>query len=191
VPLFPSTGPVGGGRLRAGHRYWGFSQGAVSTSGALGNGTLRVAPVWIPHPTVIDRLFGSISVVGEAGSLLRLVVLDDTGETYPRDPLAQGTIDGASASTQEVTIADTTLPRGWVFFGGAVQSAPTTQPTVRVNGASMSAQVPLLTPGTALPGGTDTLMGYLQAGVTGTISTFSATVTNAGLVPRVGFRVKA
>lgn len=157
----------------------------IGTSNALGNGTLRLAPVFVDRTITVTRLFADISVVGEAGSVLRLGIYADNGNYPGALILDGGAVAGDSATVQEVTVSQVLAP-GLYWVGGAVQSAPTTQPTVRViNNASPVGH-------TALPSANTPFVGYGQTGVTGALpANFSATRSVQTAVPRVGWKASA
>jgi hypothetical protein len=160
-----------------------LSQSSTSTSGTLGNGTLRLGPWVLERTLTIDRIGGEITVAGEAGSVLRFGIYADNGNAYPGALLLDGgTIDGTSATTQVATVSLTLAP-GLYWIGAAVQAAVTTQPTVRTaSNPTVSFAVGL---GTPLPGAATSGLGFSQASVTGALpSTFTTTVTSTGTVVR-------
>ena len=172
----------------AGQYFFALSQSSTSTSNTMGNGTLRLGPVIIESPLRIDRIGAELTVAGEAGSVLRLAVFADNGNAYPGSLILDaGTIDGTSATTQVITISTLSLAPGLYWMGGAVQSAATTQPTVRTaSNPTIPFGVPL---GSSLPGAATAGMGFSQASVTGAIgASFTATVTGTGTVPRMLLR---
>jgi hypothetical protein len=161
-----------------------LSQGSASTSVTLGNGTLRLGPWVLERTLTIDRIGGEITAAGEAGSVLRLGIYSDNGNAYPNALLLDGgTIDGTSATTQVATVSLTLAP-GLYWIGGAVQAAPSSQPTVRI---ASNPTIPLaLGLGTGLPGASTSAVGFSQTSVTGALpSTFSASVSSTGSVPRL------
>lgn len=169
----------------AGQYLFTSSPGALSTSATLGVGTLRLVPWLIETKLSIDRLGAEVTLVGDAGSLLRLGIYGDTGNVYPGSLLLDaGTIAGDSATVQQITISTLTLPPGLYWVGGAVQAVTTTQPTVR----TVSAWTPPVTLGlsTSLPAAGQSSFGFTQASVTGALpANFSATVGIAGAAPRL------
>jgi hypothetical protein len=164
------------------------SAASGSTSNTLGNGTLRVAPWIVESQMKIDRVVGDIATIGEAGSLLRVGIWADTGTCYPGTLLLDGgTIAGDSATVQQVTVS-LTLAAGLYWIGGAVQSAPTTQPTVRTTtGWTPPVSLSL---GSSLPGAGAGAHGYAQTSVTGAFgASFTGTVTASANAPRLLIRV--
>lgn len=159
----------------------------TTTSAALGNGTERMAPWVLTRAISIDRIGAEITTVGEAGSKLRLGIRADSGNCYPGALLLDaGQIAGDSATVQDLTVS-LTLAAGLYWIGGAVQSAPTTQPTVRVPSA-WTPPVPISL-GTSIPGANVQVIANSQTGVTGALGTFSATATAVATVPRVHVRL--
>lgn len=157
---------------------------AVGTSATLSNGALRVTP-WLLRTSVsISRIGSEVTVVGDAGSKLRLGIYADTGNAYPGALVVDaGQIAGDSATVQELTVA-VTLRAGLYWIGGVVQAVTTTQPTVRTqSGGNLDV---LLSPGTSLPSAGSTVAGYNQTGVTGALpATFSSTVAPVASAPRL------
>jgi hypothetical protein len=160
------------------------SPGQATTSNTLGNSTLRLAPWLVETALRIDRIGGDVATVGEAGSKIRLGIYGDNGGLYPGTLLLDaGQIAGDSATVQELTVS-LTLAAGLYWIGGAVQSATTTQPTVRIQ---QNWTPPVATPlGASLPTAGQGAVGFQQTSVTGALpSTFTATVTVSGSAPRV------
>lgn len=157
---------------------------AVGTSATLGIGALRVTP-WLLRTSVsLTRIGAEVTVVGDAGSKLRLGIYGDTGNAYPGNLVVDaGQIAGDSATVQELTIAVTIRP-GLYWIGGVVQTVTTTQPTVRTqSGGNLDV---LLSPGTTLPSAGSTVAGYNQTSVTGALpATFTATVAPIASAPRL------
>jgi len=186
MPLYPPARPLLPVPV-AGQYMIPLSQASTSTSSTLGNGTLRLAPIVLERTLTIDRIGGEITGAGEAGSVLRLGIYSDNGNAYPNALLLDGgTIDGTSATTQVATVSLVLLP-GLYWIGGAVQAAPSSQPTVRI---VSNPTIPLALPlGTGLPGAGTSAAGFSQASVTGALpATFSASVSSTGSVPRLLLR---
>lgn len=160
------------------------------TNGALTNGTLRVSPGFVPSPITISQLGGDVSIIGDVGSTLLIVVYRDLGSggfLYPGALESSGAILGDSATVQEVDVTDFTLGVGWHWFGAVVQGVTVTQPTVRsVGGSGIVGIVNGL-----IPGAGNSFLGYTAAGVTGAapanFPAFSNNVT--GTMPRVHLRL--
>lgn len=173
--------------LPSGSYIFPISPHAAGAQATLGVGTLRVAPWVVERSTTLAGIGGEITVVGDAGSHLRIVIYAATAAGLPGAlVLDAGTILGDSATTQELTISPT-LPRGIYFAGGAVQDVTTTQPTVRI-AATWTPPIDIRS-GTTLPSAGATMCGYSMTGVTGAApANFSATPTATGTVPRVFVR---
>jgi hypothetical protein len=190
--LLGAAARLGFAPMPAGGQYtFTASPGASSSSNSMGVGTLRLAPWLVTRPCVIDRIGSEIATIGDAGSLLRLGVYADNGNSYPGALLLDaGTIAGDSATVQQVTCSLALTP-GLYWVGGAVQSVTTTQPTVRGLFSSFASPVPIVLAAAPSAGGTTT-HGYTQTGVTGALpATFTSTVTTlgGGVCPRVHVRV--
>src|ERR1700676_3660084 len=98
---FPPAAPIGSGQY-----FFTSSPDANSASAALGNGTFRARRFFLPWGILVDRIGGEITVIGDVGSTLRIGIYGDTAAAL--DPtklvLDVGTIDGHSATVQEVTL---------------------------------------------------------------------------------------
>lgn len=173
--------------LSAGVYVWTSGPFATSTSAILGNGTLRLVPWWVPRAITIVRIGAEITAVGEAGSKLRLGIYNDNGSCFPGTLLLDaGQIAGDSATVQELTISQALAP-GLYWVGGAVQAAPTTQPTVRVPN-QWTPPVWMAT-GTSMPAANNTIIGYSQGSVSGALpANFTTSIGTAGTAPRVFVR---
>jgi hypothetical protein len=173
--------------LRAG-QYYPVPPGSPSTSNGLGNGTLRVAPYYIASRVQFVRLGAEITVVGDVGSVLRLGIYADDGNGYPGAlVLDAGTIPADAVAVAEIVIALTLNP-GLYWFGGAVQAAAVTQPTVRT--VSAAAASPVVTVGSAGPVAGLQTAGYTMGGIAGALpSPFANNGGASGSTPRVLYRV--
>jgi len=118
----------------SGRYYFCPNTNSVSTSAALGNGTLRAVPFYVPNTVTLTKIGSEITIVGEAGSKLRLGIYADDGAGRPSTLVVDaGQIAGDSATVQEITLGTPVMMGpGWYWAAAAVQSAPTTQPTVRL-----------------------------------------------------------
>lgn len=158
---------------QSGRYYFEPAPSGVSTTAASGNGTLRCASSYIPNTATLVRLGAEVTIVGEAGSKVRLCVYGDDGTGRPGSLVVDGgQIAGDSATVQEVTVSSAVGP-GRYWFCGGVQSAPTTQPTIRT---SVNTSLPADT-GTTLPGASAISGGFTMTGVSGACS---GTFTVAG-----------
>lgn len=171
----------------AGRYFLPISQGSGST-GTLTNNWLRVLP-WIVRGTItIDRMVGDIATAGEVGSKFRMGIYADDGGSRPGALVVDaGQIAADSATVQELAIAPVTLQPGVYWLGGAVQLAPTTQPSVRVvNGATPD--VPMIL-GTALPAAGASGTAYAATGVTDVLPvTFPVNPAAVSTGPRLFLR---
>jgi hypothetical protein len=186
MPLYaPAAAPA---PLASGTYYYPISPLAVGTSSTLGVGFLHVTPWIVGQPTSIARLCAEVSGAGEAGSKVRLGLYADAGTNYPGALVVDGgTINGDSATVQEVTVAVTLAP-GQYWLAAAVQVVVTTQPTVRTASGWLP-PVPI-SAGTSLPAAAGTAgIGYSLSGVTGALpSTYTAGGTAGATKPRVFVR---
>lgn len=173
--------------LKSGLYYYAFSPSLVTT-GIQTNGALRLAPMLLGKPVTIDRIGAEVTTVGEAGSKFRIGIYADSGSTYPGAlVLDAGTINGDSATVQEITVS-TTLPAGLCWVGGAAQVVTTTGPTMRVT-SSPSWPVPIYA-GSSIPAAGSASVGYFSGGHTGALAaTFPTTASASGSAVRIFFRV--
>jgi len=166
-------------QMASGLYYYTASQHTSTTNATGGNGTLRLVPWIVPKAITITKLGAEVTVVGESGSKVRLGIYNDNGSCYPGTLLLDaGQIAGDSATVQELTVSQA-IPAGIYWVGGAIQSAPTTSPTLRVT-SNWNPPV-LVAIGSSIPAGGGSSVGYSQTGVTAALpGTFSATVANVG-----------
>lgn len=151
---------------------------------------LYVVPFVIGRAAILDRIGTEVTVVGTAGAVVRLGIYHDSGQGYPGSLLLDaGTIDGTSATSQAITIAQAIKPGLW-WMAGAVQGAAGTRPTVRViNQGNWSIAGD---PSAGAPNHLNQNAGYSQASVTGALpATFTATVTSTGSPISIVIRASA
>lgn len=159
---------LGGIPMRSGLYYLTTPHTATSTAATLGNGTGRFTPWRVNRTTAFAKIGAEITSAGEAGSVLRLGIYGDDGTGYPGAlVLDAGTIAGDSATVQEITVAFTLTP-GLYWVGGVVQSAPTTQPTVRTLAMDVPNQMPL-TAGTTPTANAPANVGFVGFSMTGAL----------------------
>jgi Pectate lyase superfamily protein len=172
---------------------------SVTTSAILGNGTLRLAPLWLSVPVGITAVGIDFSVAGDAASLFRMAIYADDGTNYPGALLLDcgsvstgtgnaGTVaTGGTPGVYMNTLGSTlSLPAGMYWVGGVLQGVTVTQPTLRV------AQFMNFSAGnTAVPVAAAVSAGYSNTGITSALpSTFVAFGTNAGgIAPRIIMRL--
>jgi hypothetical protein len=163
---------------------------SVSTSNTLVNGTLRLAPIVITAPVRFDRLGADVSAAGEAGSKFRLGIYADTGFCFPGALLLDaGQIAGDSATVQDAPALSLYLPPGLYWGGGAVQSASTTQPTMRVINNWVPPVLLAMSVG-SLPSAAAAPQAYAQTGVTGALpSVFAGAATASFAMARIHARL--
>lgn len=171
----------------SGRYYYSYSQGIVTTSNILGNNTLRFHPQIIPPGGMtIDRVGVEVSVAGNAGAVIRLGVYTDTGNGLPSTLIADfGTIAADTTGVLELTTTQA-IPAGIIWWATAVQSAATTQPTVRIGTGNASPI--MLSPGTSVAANT-TMFGYQQASVSGALPASVGSLTNSGVCARMFYRI--
>lgn len=180
--------PRGYGVLASGNYYFPWSSMSVGTSAALGNGTLRVAPWWVPNACTLSRIGAEVTVVGDAGSTVRLGIYADSGQGVPgARVLDAGTIAGDSATVQEITISQALTP-GLYWIGAAVQGVTTTQPTVRTG---LNTPQQNVYAGPTIPAAGAAIGSAVMTGVTGALPANFAAVPSAPSagIPRLFVKV--
>lgn len=169
--------------LRSGLYYFTVPTIGTGTASAA-NGVIRATPFDVPNPVTLSKIGAEITIIGDAGSKYRLGVWADDGADYPSTLLLDaGTIDGDSATVQEIDISLPLVPgRYWV--GGAGQVITVTAPTVRASGAAM---VP--SGGQAKPAAAAVFAGYTQSGVTGAFSNWAGTPSTSSTAHRLFVKI--
>lgn len=170
----------------SGEYFYCHSAGASGTS-TLVNNRASVTRWDVTTPITITRLFAEVTTVGEAGSKFRIGVWNDDGAGKPGTLLLDaGQIDGDSATVQELTVSQA-LPIGTYWVGGAVQSAATTPPTMRVvSTSSIQHHYPL---GTSLPAANTQAVAWTHSGQSGAFGAFTPGTIPGGVSARIGFKV--
>lgn len=170
------------GIMRSAEYYWALN-GLTTTSVTLGNGTLRVAPMWVPNAVTLTRIGIGVTVAGDATAKVRLGVYGDDGAGRPGALLVDaGQVDASAVGDPEAVIS-LAVGSGWYWIGGAVQGVATTQPTVRAVSSNHSS-MPLSIP-SGLPAGGLLPVGYAVAGVTGALPSSFGAVGLSGASPRI------
>lgn len=186
MPLYPppaATVPP----LVAGQYFLPLSPSSTTTSNAIGNSVMRVAPWLVTKTVTVDRLSVDVSAAGEAGSKVRPVIYADNGNSFPGTLVVDGgQLAGDAIGTPEATIAATTLLPGLYWLGAAVQAATTSQPTVRCLG-NHSVQG-LIGQGTSVPAANGQVLGYAGTCTAAAPATFPGGSTGASTAPRLTLR---
>jgi hypothetical protein len=175
----------------SGSYYWaGHQHGSAPV--AITAAQLRLTPYYVASPLTIAAIGMSVTGAGGAGSVVRIGIYSDNGAGYPGALFSDcGTIDGTSATVQEIDVnPDLSLARGLYWFGAVAQVG--TLPTVRCGAAAVPPSIILpLTWGTVAPATSDMVGGYQQASVTGALpATFTTTPSPQypGNLPRIHFK---
>lgn len=176
------------GYCQSGQWYASTGQQSTATSNTLGNSSLRLGPLYIPNDIRITSIGADVSSAGEASCTFRIGIYADTGTGLPGSLLLDaGTIAGDSNTIQTIT-ANLALPTGLYWFGGAVQGAPTTQPTIRVGSPPPSFALSIGRGGTPAAGAA--AMGYSQASVTAALPAVFTWGSNVSTnLARIHFKV--
>lgn len=182
---------VGGGkapvyRWVSGRYYFAPNTMSISTSATLGVGTLRAVPFWIPMQTTLSKLGAEVTIVGDAGSVIRLGLYADDGSTRPGALVVDGgTILGDSATLQEVTISTVVGP-GIYWAAAVVQNVTVTQPTLRTATALLTPSIDI---GSSIPTAGQTAVGWSVTGVSGALPASFGAPTSASLGVRMWTKV--
>jgi hypothetical protein len=115
-----------------------------------GIGTLRATPCDVPNAVTITRFGSEVTVIGDAGSKIRLGIYADDGTNRPGVLILDaGQIAGDSATVQELTGLSVTIGPGRYWFAAVVQSVTVTQPTLRTTtNTPYQIEIPSGIPGT-------------------------------------------
>ena len=112
----PATLPFLGTYLKSGLYYHTLQPQSGTATATPTAGVLYVAPFFVPSAVTLIRIGAEVTTGGSAGAVVRLGIWSDTGSGYPGAlVLDAGTIDGTSATVQEITIsqADPWTLLGW------------------------------------------------------------------------------
>jgi hypothetical protein len=166
-----------------GNYFYPIGSGNTSTA-TLPQATAYAVPWELPAAVTLTRLGVDVSVVGDAGSKIRLGLYADTGTWYPGALILDaGQLLGDSATVQELTISQA-LSAGTIWLVAVGQSITTTAPTIRV-ASGFTPRLPLAI-GASLPSANSLSSSYVQSSVTaGLPSTWTATVTTNSRAPRL------
>lgn len=183
--LTPAT-PIPLGNLKSGYYYFLTGGPSTTTSAALTNALLRIAPYYIPNAVTLTKIGCEVATTpGEAGSKVRLGIWADDGAGYPGSLILDaGQIAGDAVAVAELTISQALGP-GMYWFGAVCQSAPTTQPTLRCSTQPSVAYTPI---GTSAPTASYGTQCLYQASVTGALGAFTGTA-GTNLMPRIHVKV--
>jgi hypothetical protein len=169
--------PIPGISIASGHyHYLTANSNTVTTFANVAN-QLRACAFIIATPTRISRLGCEVGGAGNVGSKVRLGIYRDNGYSLPSTlAIDAGTIDGASATVQEIAV-DHTLTPGVYWSAVVCQGVTTTIPQVRgwISSSWLSTYA-----GNAIPAASLTPIGVYMNNVTGALP---ATFTTTGPMP--------
>jgi hypothetical protein len=177
--------PAFGGFV-SGYYYQATMSQGTATTATSGVGVLRVAPMYVGHKITLAKLAAEVTVIGDAGSLVRICIYADNGSGYPGSlVLDAGTIPGDSVAVSEITVTQKLTP-GLYWVGLVVQNVTTTQPTIRT-ATSLLPGIPIpITTGAVPTGAQLPANGYVCLNVTGAApSTFAAGGSTSSVLGRV------
>lgn len=158
-----------------------FGRGGNATTQVASLNGLNATPIHIKSGT-LTRIGVEVTSAGSAGSVVRLGIYGPSATTqYPGSLILDaGTIDGTSATYQEITISQAVS--GWVWLVSATQVA-----TCTLRAVTGSASGDLLVGYSSATNATaNSAVGYLAAGVSGALpSTFPAGADGTAALPKV------
>ena len=162
--------------------YWSYP-GAHGTQAGT-DGGLYTVPVYVPRDIVIDRI-GAEVTTGVASTTITLGVYEDSGAGVAGALLFDaGTIDGASATAQEITISRK-LKGGRTYWLAALVAGGT--PTFRsLTSSGWAGRQATLA---AATGATQVRVGRVQGGVVGTPLPATAGTSAATIPPVIAIRL--
>lgn len=165
-------------------RWYRFPNISSSNTAILTTGLMHASPKFISSDITLDRLGAEVTLIGDAGSKVRLGIYADDGTGRPGSlVLDAGTIAGDSASVQAITISQA-LTRGWYWFAQVTQIVTTTGPQVRT---MFGAAEPIPLDFTAMPGAGGVTLALTVSGVTGALpSTFGSPGRSASGISLIG-----
>lgn len=167
--------------------YYAVSPAGSVGTGTLGTGTLRVLPFYVPNAVTLLAVVAEVTGAGDSGSTYLLGIWNDNGSGQPGTLLLScGTIDGASATVQSVSISQALSP-GLYWIGGVTQNVTTTQPTLRTVAAG---SVNYGFAFNATPTAGQVAVGYAATGVTGSLGNFTGNPGVSSSAPRIFVKVQ-
>ena len=144
-------------------RYINTAPGGVSAA-TITNNQLRGYPWTVSQRVRIDRIGAEVTIVGDAGSVIRIGLYEDN-DGLPGDLITEfGTVPGDSVGAHEITV-DETLEPGIYWLAAAVQNVSVTSPTLRVTNTSSA--IPGVS-GTSFGSGNG-FVGVVQSSVSGAL----------------------
>lgn len=177
--------------LVSGAWYATGARGTLSTN-SMGNNGERVLPLFLPGGT-IQALAIDVTAAGEASStfIVTLRAHDYSTGLPGRLIWSSASMSTASISTPSLTGLSLSIPgHGLYWMGGVTQNAATTAPTMRSVGiAGVDIPVPMSTTASTPAAATAAGIGMILNNVTGTPPTTGTGWNNAGIVPRILYRM--
>jgi hypothetical protein len=184
------TPPPGAfGRFRSGYYYWCTGSGATSAA-VLAAGYAFATPWVVTERVSLQKIGCEVSSAGGAGCVVRIGVWADTGGGYPGALVLDcGTIDGTSATVQDITLASALVLGPALYWVGTATQVGTAA-TIRT--AAPNVNPVSFTAGLSKPSANTSVGAYTEASVTGAFTaSFGATVAVAPTTqaPRIHFQV--
>lgn len=106
---------------------------AVVSTGTRAEGNLELSPLLVMKAATIDRIGLEVTSSGTSGAVVRLGIYATSSTGVPGDLVVDaGTIDGTSATVQEITISEAVEP-GLYWLGASIQGGAATRPATRTN----------------------------------------------------------
>lgn len=171
---------------RASGRYYYVGDVTNSTTSSPAIGTMKAIPDYISQYLNIVRIGLEVVTASTGASTIRLGIYADKGDGSPGARIIDaGTIDGTSATVQEITINISLVP-GWYWFSAVIQGAPSVLPVYR--GITYGSY-----PGigmTAIPTANLSPVSYSSTGITGAYPDPAPTFASGGTSgPKIFYKV--
>lgn len=161
------------------------SQGTAQTSTGLGDGNLRMYPVYFPSPIQITRIAAEVIAAAEAGCVLRMGVYTNRNNAPDQLILDAGTIDCSVIGMQEIVV-NLTLAAGVYWIGAVVQGTTVTPPNIRILSSTSIISTPI-SRSTLWPANFS-IFGCTMTGVTGALPNQFSVVSNSAAAARLLLR---
>lgn len=169
-------------------QWYASSQQAISAQNNLGNGTLRLYPKFWPASTIVGVQI-DVSGAGNTGATFRAGIYADSGG-QPGALLYEFGSLAADTTTPTALTGTWKIPYyGVWWFGGAVQNAATTQPTIQGITSSDSG-IPVPVSLNAAPSAGTGPRCVFTATASGALPATAAGSAVAGIAPRLLLKVK-
>lgn len=165
--------------------YYMVPEGARTTSVTVSAQEWAV-PIRFGRSGTLDRIAIDVTGAGTAGTVIRLGIRDTNPDGLPGLLLLDaGTVSGASATQQEITISQYIPKEGLYWLTATPQNTGGTLPTCRMVNGNLT---PVASNAIAGALGATSTSGYAIAGVTGALPAFYSSPSRIGVGPLIAVR---